>query len=169
MLAMRLHNLLALVLLVACDSGPSKQESAQIFGSVWTALSNGESAAIAAAPNHSPEPQLEWSGPCSLGGTLTLSGAYESGDVDTDASGSFDLRSTFTGCKEAAGTFDGELRWSSIADANMYAWTMDGTLAWVGHDGSGSCDFDLTMTFSEGGISYDGSVCGNTMTAVPGH
>jgi hypothetical protein len=165
---MRLHNLLPLAVLVACDSGPSKQESAQIFGSAVTALSNGQSAAINAAPNHDPAPQLDWSGPCSLGGTLTLSGAYEGGDVDTDATGAFDLRATFVGCKEAAGTLDGELRWTMASDANMYSWSMDGDLAWDGHDGSGSCAFDVSMTFSEAEVRYDGSVCGHSMTSTAG-
>ena len=156
-------KLLALVLVVGCSSGPTKEESLQVFVAASTAMSSAQSKAVADAKSGSPltapaDLALDFSGPCTLGGAVAVTGSYAAdGNGDHAA---FDLQTSFNGCKEPTGTLDGNLRWSSVATGTSFTATMDGELDWAGNDGSASCDFDLTLTINDFGISYGGSLCG---------
>jgi hypothetical protein len=162
---MKLAKLFPLFALAACTDGPSKQESIYIFAAAQTAMSNAQSEAVAEAdmPFAAPaETTLDYSGPCSLGGTISLTGSYSDDSVDgADADrAAFDLTTSFNGCAEVTGTLDGSLQWTSVADDAGWTATMKGGLVWRGQDGDASCDFDLSMLVSDTVISYGGHLCG---------
>lgn len=160
--------ILPLCLLAACSDGPTKEESVKIFAAASTAMSSAQSRAVADARGSStlaPATQLDldFSGPCSLGGTARVTGSYDGDGADDRAA--FDLRTTFAGCRELTGTLDGELHWTSVADASGFTATMTGGLDWHGNDGDASCEFDLSLEVSEAGIVYGGSLCGYDVAA----
>src|SRR5262245_3574750 len=151
---MRILDLVVLTSLVsvaACSSGPTKEESLQIFAAATTAMASAQSRAVvdAQTPLQAPvELVLDFNGPCTLGGT----GACAPGGrlrlpVRSDASGagertSVDLTTAFASFKEAAGTLDGSLHWASVADGTSFSATMEGSLDWSGANGvSASCGF----------------------------
>lgn len=160
-----MKRLALLLLVVGCDSGPSKEESIQIYSTAFSALNSGQSAAVTAAGGGDAELQLDYAGPCSLGGSLTLVGSYLSGDADSSDEAAFDLAATFDSCKEATGTIDGELRWSAVSNPDLYSFSMEGDLDWSGTNGSGSCELDVTFSLSQQTVSYQGSLCGHRLTS----
>ena len=158
---MRIISVLALLFVVACTDNATKEESVQIFAAASTALSSAQSDAIdraqansVVAPN---ELVLDYSGPCTLGGSVALTGSY-AGEGDERAV--FDLDATFSNCRELTGTLDGGLEWSSVADQTGFVATLKGGLSWEGRDGTASCDFDLTMTVGSALVGYGGHLCG---------
>ncbi|HEX5063015.1 MAG TPA: hypothetical protein VFV99_26755 [Kofleriaceae bacterium] len=160
---MKLANLLPLLLLAACTDNATKQESVQIFAGATTAMTSAQSRAVdQARGNHLNAPAdltLDYSGPCTLGGTVALSGDY-TGDSAVDDRAAFDLKATFNGCHELTGTLDGDLQWTSVATGDSFTATMTGGLNWKGNDGEASCDFDLSLSVGTTGVSYDGHLCG---------
>ena len=72
----------------------------------------------------------------------------------------FDLQTTFSGCREATGTLDGNLHWQSDASADGFSASITGELDWAGTNGSASCDFDLSLAVTATSISYEGHLCG---------
>jgi hypothetical protein len=164
---MKLTALLPLAFaLTACDSGPSKEESLQIFAAANTAMTSAQSRAVTEAQGQSPvapaDLVLDFSGPCTLGGTVALTGSYSGDGTGTQAT--FDLATTFVACQEATGTIDGDVHWTSSANPAGFAASMTGDLAWTGSNGSGSCSLDLQMSVSAVAISYSGSLCGYDVT-----
>lgn len=154
---------LPMCLLAACSDGATKEESVQIFAAASTASSSVQSRAVADARTHSglaaaDTLTLDYSGPCTLGGTAAVNGSYAGDGADDRAA--FDLHTKFVGCKELTGTIDGELDWTSVADANGFRATLSGGLDWTSNDGSASCDFDLALDVGATGISYGGTLCG---------
>ena len=158
---MRTAKLLPLLLLAACTDNASKQESIQIWAAAQTAMTSAQSKAVDQAQGRQVAPAdevvLDYSGPCSLGGTVDVEGSY-SGDGSDEAT--FDLKTSFVGCHEITGTLDGSLEWTSASTATGFTATMKGGLDWKGNDGEASCDFDLTMSITESLISYAGHLCG---------
>lgn len=160
--------ILPLSLLAACSDGPTKEESLKVFAAATTAMSSAQSRAVTdARANSALAPvdrlDLDFSGPCTLGGTAKVTGSYEGAGVDDHAS--FDLNTTFAGCHELTGTLDGELHWTSVAAADKFTASMKGGLDWHGQDGDASCDFDLSLEVSNVGISYGGTLCGYDVKA----
>jgi len=102
---------------------------------------------------------LDYSGPCTLGGTVAVNGSY-TGDGAADDRAAFDLTASFNGCHELTGTLDGSLQWTSVATGNSFTASMTGELAWKGSNGEASCDFDLSLSVGDTGVSYDGRLCG---------
>lgn len=139
----------------------------QIFAAASTAMGTAQSRAVADAKGNSgltapADLVLDFSGPCTLGGTVAVSGSY-TGD-GTDDHAAFDLSTTFAGCHELTGTLSGQLDWTSVATGTSFTATMTGGLDWEGNDGSASCDFDLSLTVGTTGISYAGTLCGYDVT-----
>lgn len=160
--------ILPLCLLAACSDGPTKEESAKIFAAASTAMSSAQTRAVADARGTSSlapadSLDLDFSGPCTLGGTARITGSYE-GDGTGDQA-AFDLRTTFAGCHELTGTLDGELHWTSVVDNTGFKASMTGGLDWHGSDGDASCDFDLSLEVSQTGVSYGGTLCGYDVAA----
>ncbi len=161
---MKLSKLLVLVPLAACSSQPSKQESLQVFAAATAAMSSAQARAVTDAqqPGVIQAPAvltLDFAGPCTLGGTVAVTGSYD-GD-GTDSRAAFDLTASFDGCKEPQGTLDGSLRWTSTANGTSFSATMTGELDWSGAGGeSASCDFDLSLSVDPQRVSYAGSMCG---------
>ena len=160
---MRLVNLVPVFLVAACTSGPSKEESVQIWGAASAAMTAAQQRAVEAARASNVAPvtdlDLNWSGNCTLGGTVGVTGMY-SGDGSDDHA-SFDLHTTFNGCREAQGTVDGDLTWKSVASGTSFTASMDGSINWNGQNGdSASCNFDLAITLTATSVAYGGSLCG---------
>lgn len=159
--------LLPILVLAACSDAPSKEESAQIFAAANTAMTSGQSRAVAEAQNGSAltapaDLVLDFTGACSLGGSVAIAGSY-SGSGGTQAT--FDLTTTFDACHELQGTLDGEVDWTSAASGTSFMASMTGDLDWTGSDGSASCTLDLHLAVSQLGVSYTGSLCGHDVTA----
>lgn len=159
---MRLSNLVPLFLLASCTSGPSKEESVQIWGAASAAMTTAQQRAVESARASNVLPvtdlHLNWSGSCTLGGTVSVSGNYTGDGSDDHAS--FDLQTTFSNCREAQGTVDGSLTWKSVASDTSFTASMDGNIDWHGQNGDASCAFDLAITLSSTSVSYGGSLCG---------
>jgi hypothetical protein len=162
MMMMKLATLLPLLLLAACTDNATKDESVQIFAAATTALGSAQAKAVdQARAAHLVAPAdltVDFSGPCTLGGTVALNGAYSGSDNDDRAA--FDLSASFAGCHEVTGTLDGSLQWTSLATATGFSATMSGGLDWKGNNGDASCDFDLALTIDGLGVNYGGHLCG---------
>lgn len=159
--------LLPLVVLAACSDAPSKEESQQIFLAANTAMTSAQSRAVTQAQNGSTltapaDLTLDFTGPCSLGGSVSIAGAY-SGSGGTQAT--FDLTTTFDACQELQGTLDGDVAWTSAATGTSFTAAMTGDLDWSDSNGSASCTLDLHLAVSQLGVSYTGSLCGHDVTA----
>ncbi|HWO21975.1 MAG TPA: hypothetical protein VNO30_24605 [Kofleriaceae bacterium] len=169
---MRALNLIVVTSLVsaaACSSGASKEESLQIFAAASTAMASAQSRAVTDAQQlqalRAPaELVLAFNGPCALGGTVGVTGSYDaSGSGDRTA---FDMTASFSTCREAQGTIDGKLRWTSVVSGTSFSATMDGELDWSNSNGdSASCDFDLSMSVTTDTVAYSGHICGYDVKA----
>jgi hypothetical protein len=150
------------LLVAACTDHATKQESVQIFAAATTALGSAQTKAVAEAKGASltapADLTLDYAGSCSLGGTVALRGTY-AGD-GTDDRAAFDLSAAFDSCRELTGTLDGSLRWTSVATGSSFTASLTGELDWHGNDGDASCDFDLSLTIGDSGVSYGGHLCG---------
>lgn len=153
---MKLLSLLPLAVLVGCDSGPSKEESVQIYASASSSLATAQGAAVAQAGDGNVT--LDYSGACALGGTVGLAGGYSDGGTTGDAT--FDLHATFSACNGGVGTISGDLHWAATVTDTSVTTSMKGDLDWEGRDGSGSCHFDMEIIVSEALYSFKGSLCG---------
>lgn len=163
---MKLQALLPFFLLAACDSGPSKDESIQIFAAANTAMTSAQSRAVTEAQGQLVAPPadltLDFSGPCTLGGSIALTGSFSGDTAGTNAA--FDLSTTFAACQELQGTLDGDVHWTSTVSASGFAASMTGDLDWTDGNGTASCTLDLAMAVTAASISYTGSICGYDVT-----
>lgn len=164
---MKTRYLLPLLVLAACSDGPSKEDSMRIFTAANTAMTSAQSRAVTEAQAGSmltapADLVLDFTGPCSLGGTVTISGSY-SGTGGTQAT--FDLATTFDACHELQGTLDGDIHWTSAATGTSFTASMDGDLDWTDSNGSASCSLDMQLAVSQVGVSYSGSLCGYDVMA----
>jgi hypothetical protein len=158
--------LTSLVSAAACSSGPTKSESLQIFAAATTAMASAQSRAVADAQQlQAPaELVLDFSGPCTLGGSIGVTGSYDG--AGTGERAAFDLTTAFDACKEAQGTLDGSLRWTSVVDGASFSASMTGELDWSSAGGdSASCDFDLSIAVSPQAVAYSGDLCGYDVRA----
>lgn len=161
--------LASLVSVAACSSGPTKSESIQIFAAATAAMSSAQARAVgdaqAARALLAPaELVLDFTGPCALGGSVGVSGSYEGSGTDERAA--FELTTSFDACKEAQGTLDGSLRWTSVADGASFSASMTGELDWSSLGGdSASCDFDLSIAVTPQDVTYSGHLCGYDVRA----
>jgi hypothetical protein len=160
---------MSLVTAAACSSGPTKSESLQIFAAATTAMTSAQARAVSDAQQLQvlgapAELLLDFTGPCTLGGTIGVNGSYDSSGTGERAA--FDLTTAFRSCKEAQGTLDGSLRWSSVATGTSFSATMKGDLDWSSASGdSASCDFDLSIAVTAQAVTYSGHLCGYDVQA----
>jgi hypothetical protein len=163
---MNLRYLAPILVVAACSDAPSKEESVQIFAAASTAMTSAQSAAVTqaqgAALTAPADLVLDFTGACSLGGSVAIAGSY-SGD-GSSSQATFDLATTFDACHELQGTLDGDIHWTSAATGTSFTAAMTGDLAWDGSDGSASCTLDLHIAVGQLGASYTGSVCGYDVT-----
>jgi hypothetical protein len=160
-----MRTILPFVLLAACTSGPTttKQNAARIFAATTASMTSAQSRAVSAAHGTpalvAPASlTLAFNGACSAGGTVAVNGSYDnSGDGMRAA---FDLDTAFTGCKDADGSLDGDVHWTSSRDANNFTGAMTGSLAWTDGQDSATCDIDIHLSVTPVTVSYTGSVCG---------
>jgi hypothetical protein len=164
--------LMSLVSTAACSSGPTKSESLQIFAAATTAMTSAQARAVSDAQplqviGAPAELLLDFTGPCTLGGTAGVSGSYDSSGTGDRAA--FDMTVAFGSCKEAQGTLDGSLRWTSVTNGTSFSATMRGDLDWSSANGdSASCDFDLSMAVTAQTVAYSGHICGYDIQAELG-
>lgn len=160
---------MSLVSAAACSSGPTKSESLQIFAAATTAMTSAQTRAVTDAQQLQvlgapAELLLDFTGPCTLGGTVGVSGSYDSSGTGDRAA--FDLTAAFRACQEAQGTLDGSLRWTSATNGTSFSAAMKGDLDWSGANGdSASCDFDLSMAVTAQSVAYSGHICGYDVQA----
>jgi hypothetical protein len=96
-----------------------------------------------------------------------VSGSYDSSGTGDRAA--FDMTVAFGSCKEAQGTLDGSLRWTSVTNGTSFSATMRGDLDWSSANGdSASCDFDLSMAVTAQTVAYSGHICGYDIQAELG-
>lgn len=170
---MKLAKLLPLLLLAACTDNASKKESVQIFAAASAAMTSAQAKAVDQARGTSlvapAELTIDFSGPCSLGGTVALRGTYAGSGDDERAAFDFDV--TFDDCRELAGTVDGGLAWTSVVDGDGFKASLDGGLDWNDSHNSASCDFEMSLDIGETGVHYGGHLCGYDVKAdlVLGH
>ncbi len=138
----------------------------QIFAAANTAMTSAQSRAVTEAQGQLVAPPadltLDFSGPCTLGGSVSISGAFSGDSAGNQAS--FDLATTFAACHELQGTLDGDVHWTSTANAAGFAASMTGDLAWTDGNNSATCSLDLAMAINAASISYTGSICGYDVT-----
>lgn len=166
---MRITRLLPFVLLVACSTGPSKEDSTRVLAGMTTAATTAQSAAVADARTHAAAVPgalaIAYSGACLGGGTVAVDGTYDgTGTGDTAV---FDMTMTFASCRSLTGdTVDGDLHWSSTAGAGMFDESMTGHVSYQGGNVDASCDFDMTLAVTPLSLSYAGSMCGYDASAL---
>jgi hypothetical protein len=153
---------ISLLVLVGC-SGPSKQDSARVFGAMTAATIAAQSAAVADARQHQAAVPavlaIQFDGACPAGGTMHVDGSYDG--PGTGNAAAFDLDMTFTQCRSALGdTVDGDVTWTSTASATGFSETETGQIAVDGGHVSAACDFDVTLAVTAAQISYGGTMCG---------
>jgi hypothetical protein len=155
--------LLPIVFAAACSDQPTKEESVRVWSTASVSLENAQAQAVTAARNGggTSDVTLNYSGACTLGGSVSVNGNY-AGDGNDDHA-AFDLSASFDGCKDIGGSLDGDIHWTSTADANGFSAGMTGSLAWVSGNDSATCDFDLHLAVSQTAITYGGTLCGYTM------
>src|SRR5512140_856594 len=154
-------RLLPFLLVAACSTGPSKDDSIRVFAATTSAATSAQSAAVADARTHAAAVPgalaINFTAPCAAGGSAQVTGSYDgTGTGDTAV---FDLSMVFTSCRGALGdTVDGELSWSSTAAPGMFDETMAGQVSVSGRT-SASCDFDMTLAVTPLTVSYAGTMC----------
>jgi hypothetical protein len=167
---MRSFQLLAVVstlLVAACNSGPTKNESLQAFAAVTASMASAQSRAVSDAGTGVRAPAvvtLDFSGPCTLGGTVGVTGSYDSSGTGERAA--FDMTASYSDCREPTGTIDGSLQWTSVVEGQSFSATMKGGIDFASANGdSFSCDFDLRMGVTATSVTYSGSICGYDVQA----
>lgn len=168
MAAMKRLLLLPLVVLAACSSQPTKEESLRTFAAASSAMSSAQAKAVTQARGSGltapADLSLDFTGPCALGGTLAVNGSYTGDGSDDHAA--FDLTTSFNGCADPAGTLDGDLHWTSTADATGFSAAMTGNLDWAAGNDSASCSFDLHLAITQSSVTYGGTLCGYDVTEL---
>jgi hypothetical protein len=159
---MKTTMLLSLVLLAACDSGPTETESIQVFGTATQEMSIALDRATVGISGTTTT--IDYSGGCASGGTFSITGAYQ-GQVFSEDRAAFDLTTTFDHCGNAGNALDGSLHWTSVIDRSAYDATMIGDLSASGPNLDVSCAFDLHMLVDSAVIAYSGSICGYDLNA----
>jgi hypothetical protein len=168
-LAMRTLNLIVLTSLVsvtACSSNDAtKAEASQIFAAATTSMTSAQARAVTDAQPGAVELALDFSGPCTLGGLIGVTGSYDASGTGDRAA--FDMKTTFDACREALGTLDGSLRWTSAANGTSFSATMKGDLDWSSSDGAAaaSCDFDMSIATTPQTVDISGHICGYDVRA----
>ncbi|HUS32180.1 MAG TPA: hypothetical protein VMZ53_26955 [Kofleriaceae bacterium] len=159
--------LLPLVFAAACSDQPTKEESVRVWSTASISLSNAQTQAVTAAKTGgtgSTDVNLNYTGACTLGGSVAVTGNY-AGEGD-DEHAAFDLSASFDGCKDVSGSLDGDIHWTSTADAAGFTAGMTGSLAWTSGSDSATCDFDLHLAVTQSAITYGGTLCGYTMAEL---
>jgi hypothetical protein len=87
-----------------------------------------------------------------------VDGSYDGAGTGMQAA--FDVDAAFSGCADAYGSLNGDLHWTSTADAAGFAGAMSGSLMWTDGTDSCSCDIDLQLNVTFVSVGYTGSVCG---------
>ena len=150
-----------LLLVAACSSGPTKEESLKIFTATNSTMLSAQTAAVHAARVTSLAPAsltLAYSGACLGGGSIAVNGSYEGSGSDDKAA--FDLTVQLTNCNTLTSTVDGELHWTSTVDGTSFAATMTGGVSYKDPNTAASCDYDLALTVNPSLVSYGGTLCG---------
>lgn len=164
---MRTLNLIvvtSLVSVAACGSNntATKEESLQIFAAASAAMSSAQSRALSDAQQGLQAPaeiMVNFSGPCTLGGQVGMTGSVENSDAGGRVA--VDLKATFDGCREPQGTLDGDLRTTSTVDGTNVSVTLKGDIDWEdGNGASASCEFDMKTAVTSETVVVSGHICG---------
>jgi len=152
--------LLPLVLVAACDSGPTETESILVFGTATQEMSIALDRATLGITSTS----VDFSGACASGGTFSMTGTYN-GQTTSEDRAAFDLATAFVNCGNNGTTLDGELHWTSVVAGQSFSASMVGELSAHGPNVDASCAFDVHMVVDRTLIGYSGSICGYDLNA----
>jgi hypothetical protein len=158
---MKPAHLCPFLLIAACSSGPSKEESLKIFLATDGAMASAQANAVAASRHAALAPDsltVNYSGNCLVGGTVAVAGNYEGSRTDDRAQ--FDLTMSFVNCRDLTGQLDGSLTWSSTASGSMFNASMTGGISYKDPNTDASCDYDLHLAVAPALVSYSGTMCG---------
>jgi len=106
---------------------------------------------------------IDYSEPCSLGGSVDLNGQFDYNETSADSS--IDLTASFSACQEEEGLIDGSLHWTSAMSADHAEDDWTGTITVEDASGSYTCAFDLHTVLDNADITYSGSICGYDVNA----
>jgi hypothetical protein len=174
-LAMRVFHLIVVTSFVsaaACSSDPpqpSKEDASQLYVAASIAMSSAQARAVSDAQQlrglHAPaQLLLDFSGACTRGGLVNVTGSYDTSG--TTGRTTFDMATAFHMCREAQGTLDGSLRWTSIVNGTSFSDKMKGELDWSNDSGaSASCDFDVLTVITPETAAISGRLCGYDVAA----
>jgi len=130
-----------------------------------SALFNAQYQAVGATPGGDQVPvvlDLDYSGPCSLGGSVTVTGRYATG-----ADGGFSNDFTMDACRDELGTLDGFAHEAATTTGSASAMTITGNLVFSASDGGGAdCEYNLVaaVDLTTKSATYTGTVCGYDVT-----
>lgn len=171
MRALNLIVVTSLVSVAACGSNntATKEESLQIFAAASAAMSSAQSRALSDAQQlravgAPAELTIDFSGPCTLGGRVGMTGSVETSDAADLVA--VDLKATFDGCREPQGTLDGDLRTTSTVNGTNISVTLKGDIDWEdGNGASASCEFDMKTAVTSETVVVSGHLCGFDVAA----
>jgi hypothetical protein len=158
---MKPAKLCPLLLIAACSSAPSKEDSLKVFLATNTAMASAQAHAVTASRGAALLPgslTIAYTGTCLGGGSVAVNGDYEGSGTDDKAA--FDLTMQFTNCKDELGTLDGSLTWTSTANGSSFNAAMTGAISYRDPSTDASCDYDLHLSVDPALVSYTGSMCG---------
>lgn len=179
----------ASVLLVACGSSLSEEDTLRAFAAMSTALGAGQAEANTAASTGAAaqaddavafraggSAAVDYTWNCTGGGSVRFAGAAEAaGEADVVAA-NFTLASSFDGCAVTDITIDGDLDYAGAVSVDggsvATTFTFKGDLAFSGAV-DGSCEFDFSFkagaSDAASGSAYaevSGSLCGHKASGL---
>ena len=163
---MNLTKLVPLILIAACSSGPSKQDSLKVFAATNSAMASIQSTAVTASRTTALVPAsvtVNYTGACTGGGTAAVTGTYD-GDGTNDQA-AFDMTMTFTNCTEELGSIDGTMHWTSVASGTSFMSTMTGSISYHDPQTDASCAYDVSLDVTSTTVTYSGTMCGYDVDA----
>src|SRR5512140_3061091 len=112
--------LVLLTILTACgtnnDGAGANQQAAFVFTDVYSTLESVQARALSAQPVAPVVQTVDYSGPCTMGGTIAMHGTYD-GDGTTNATYMFDV--SMAACAETGSTIDGSMTWDGVVSGTQ--------------------------------------------------
>ncbi len=178
-----LASLASSALLVGCAGPVGSEEDArtgwaQTNAVLGTGASSAQSAG-AVAPDEDPvfragnAVSVNYDYDCTGSGSVNYNGNYYFDASNVGSNVEFNYEADFKKCSDGSLTIDGTLDYALTADTtdttSNLTYSYVGDLVWSGSV-DGSCEIDMTGSFSAGGgaasISYKGSICGYDAAAT---
>ena len=160
-----------MVVIAACTNAPSpsKDDAAAAMAAVVGGLETAQFNAVGAAVDSNQQPpytlDLDYSGPCALGGSAAVKGLYVSGD-----GAHFSNDFTMNQCHDELGTLDGVAHEDASTVGVAGAFSVTGAFVYSPTYGNRvECDFDLlaAVDTTTKAATFTGTACGWDVTTFP--